>query len=710
MTLSRRPRRLALLGPLMAVALWLATGGTASAHAHLVQANPAPDSVVSRTPSVASFIFDEPLNPTLTRVRVTDSAGHPATAATGSLAPGHGGEEWLLPLPPLRPDTYSVVWTSESASDGHVMSSFYTFRVAAHGAVTYPGANAAMTGMAGVGAAGASGPAIDGGMIAITIFSWLGLMAQALWLGALVVELAVLAPARRRSDSADARLAWAAAPRLWRLARGAPPLLVATLLGQVVSLAVAGTGGDWGRALALATLGGILSSQNGSLVIARLGLLLIIMRLTGRVAAPAFARTPARSWHKTWGASRALGIIAAAPRLPRPTWEAARLPVVALAVAYMLLAAFAGHATHVAPALVVQSCVVDWLHLVCTAAWAGGMAALAYGVLPLRHALAPEERAPAILPLLDRFSPVAYISVGILALSGVYSAAQHLDAPSMLHSTVYGQLLLVKLGLVGLLVVLSGSHVIGLRPRIARLQSRASASPALESATRDVAAVHEGLHALASRLRLEAWVGAAILLVTALMGQTLPADAAPSPRALMVATPTMSLAPSAITGTATTGDLRGRLTIAPPMVGAATFTLRVWEHGRPLTGDTGAAIVHLSPAGQPSMRAVVDMDARGARFSARGSIAMTGVWRADVLVRTATAPDYRTLTFTFTVGPNARILPLGRVQPARARAVLAADSGYPVGPPTLPLPVDTGRLVGMLGPPTLPHAQDTQLP
>ncbi len=705
-TLARHPRCLALLGPLLAVVLWLATGGTVSAHAHLVQANPAPDSVVSRTPSVASFIFDEPLNPTLTRVSVTDSAGHPVTTATGSLAPGHDGEEWLLPLPPLRPDTYSVVWTSESAGDGHVMSSFYTFRVAAHGAATHPGAvDAAMTGMAGVGATGASGPAIDGGMIAITFFSWLGLMAQALWLGALVVELAVLAPARRKSDTAEARLAWAAAPRLWRLARGAPPLLAATLLGQVVSLAVAGTGGDWGRALAPATLGGILGSQNGSLVIARLGLLLIIMRLTRRVAAPAFARPAPRSWPATWRSAPALGIIAAPPRLPRLTWEAARLPVAALAVAYMLLAAFAGHATHVAPALVVQSCVVDWLHLVCTAAWAGGMAALAYGVLPLRHALAPEERAPAILPLLDRFSPVAYISVGILALSGVYSAAQHLDAPSMLHSTVYGQLLLVKLGLVGLLVVMSGSHVIGLRPRIARLQSRASASPALESATRDVAAVHEGLHALASRLRLEAWVGAAILLVTALMGQTLPADAAPSPRTPMMTPPAASHAPAAITGTATTGDLRGRLTIAPPMVGATAFTLRAWEHGRPLTGDTGAAIVHLAPAVQPSMRAVVDMDARGARFSARGSIAMRGVWRADVLVRTATVNDYRTLAFAFTVGPNARILPLGRVQPARARAVLTADSGYPVGPPTLPLPVDTGRLVGTLGPPTLPHAQ-----
>jgi len=701
MTSSRRPRRLALAGPLIAIALWLTTAGTASAHAHLVQANPAPDSAVGRTPSVALFVFDEPLNPTLTRVRVTDRAGHPVTASTGNLAPGHGGEEWLLPLPPLRPGTYSVVWTSESASDGHVMSSFYTFRVVARGAATHPGAvDAAMTGMAG--ASGAAGPSIDGGMIAITLFSWLGLMAQALWLGALVVELAVLAPARRRSDSAEARLAWTAAPRLWLLARGAPPLLAATLLGQVVSLAVAGTGGDWGRALAPATLGGILGSQNGSLVIARLGLLLIAMRLAGRVVAPASARTGTRPWPQTWRPSPALGIIAAPPQLPRLTWEAARLPITALAAAYMLLAAFAGHATHVAPALVWQSCLVDWLHLVCTAAWAGGMAALAYGVLPSRHALAPEERAPAILPLLDRFSPVAYIAVAILALSGAYSAAQHLDAPSMLYGAVYGQLLVVKLGLVGLLVVMSGAHVVGLRPRIARLQARASARSPLEGVTRDVAAVHEGLCALAARLRLEAWVGAAILLVTALMGQTLPADATPNPRAPMGAASTVSHEPTAITGAAATGDLRGQLTIAPPTVGGTAFTLRVWEHGRPITEDSGAAVVHLAPAAQPSMRAVFDMDAHGARFSARGSIAMPGVWRADVLVRTATVNDYRTLTFTFTVGPSARMLLPEQGRPASQRpSHMVHRTDKTQSSPS----IHNGSLpaLAQLGPPTLPQ-------
>ena len=104
-----------------AAALWLLVPSVASAHAHLVQADPAPDSVIARAPTGASFLFDEPLNPALTRVRIADAAGRQVTTGTGDLASGHHGELWELRLPQLPAGTYSVFWTSESATDGHVM-------------------------------------------------------------------------------------------------------------------------------------------------------------------------------------------------------------------------------------------------------------------------------------------------------------------------------------------------------------------------------------------------------------------------------------------------------------------------------------------------------------------------------------------------------------------------------------------------------------
>ena len=644
----RRPRRL-LVGIILAAALWVLLPSVASAHAHLVQADPAPGGVIARVPAVASFLFDEPLNPALTRVHLVDAAGRAVHTPRGYLAAGHGGELWRLPLPHLAAGTYSVFWTSESATDGHVMSSYYTFRVAASGAGSAMGAvHGAAAGAMGSG----NTTLLDIGADAATtaLFIWLGQMAQALWMGALIVELAVLARSRRSAIAQEAELARAATRRVWLLGVGALVGMLASLAGELLCLAAQGTGGDWSQALAPATLGGILSSQNGQFMAARFALLLGALGFSRQVKAPAYsAAGRILAWPER-AASRptqAVGIVA--PAFIRPQWEAARLVLLGLAGVYMLLVALSGHAANVNPLWFSAS--VDWVHLVCTAAWVGGIAALAYGVVPFRHALAPEERAPAVLTLLDRFSPVAYLAVGALALSGLVTALSHLHTVAAVTGTTYGHLLTLKSALVGVLIVLSASHVRGLRPLIARAHRQMSAH------TRAAAAMHEGLATLAGRLRVEAGIGALVLLCTALMSQTLPATtAAASTRAMTspasssgAATPAAS-----ISGTAVRGDLRVRLTIAPPAVGTATFTLRVWEAGQPVSVDTGAVLVHLSPAAQPLVRANLAAAAQGARFSARGSLGLTGTWRADVLVRTVRVNDYRTIPFTFTVGPGAR--------------------------------------------------------
>src|SRR5260370_31852377 len=123
---TRVPRRCILDGVLLSLVLWPLAPGVASAHAHLVQANPAPQSVIAHAPAVASFIFDEPVNPTLTQVRIVDASGRQITTGGGHLAANRDGQTWLLQLPPMRAGTYSGFWTAESATDGHVLSSFYT--------------------------------------------------------------------------------------------------------------------------------------------------------------------------------------------------------------------------------------------------------------------------------------------------------------------------------------------------------------------------------------------------------------------------------------------------------------------------------------------------------------------------------------------------------------------------------------------------------
>jgi putative copper export protein len=200
------------------------------------------------------------------------------------------------------------------------------------------------------------------------LFTWLGFLGQALWPGALVVELVVLAPGRRARETPRARLAWAAAPRLCWTVRGALTLTVGAFLGEIASLAVQVAGGDWAAALAPGTLRGLFSSQNGHLLLARLVLVLAVFLFASRLSAPAAAPLPLSSQGRARRTPQALGLVAPVPLMLR--WEVGRVFLALGASAYLILVALSGHAANVAPGWL--SYPIDWLHLVYTAAWVVG--------------------------------------------------------------------------------------------------------------------------------------------------------------------------------------------------------------------------------------------------------------------------------------------------------------------------------------------------
>ncbi|MEU9007665.1 CopD family protein, partial [Streptomyces sp. NPDC048551] len=86
---------------------------------------------------------------------------------------------------------------------------------------------------------------------------------------------------------------------------------------------------------------------------------------------------------------------------------------------------------------------VDVLHLLAVAAWLGGLVAL----LVALHKVPDIEREAV-----RRFSRVAFISVLVLAATGIYQSWRQLGSWSALTDTSYGQLLLIKVGLVAVLI------------------------------------------------------------------------------------------------------------------------------------------------------------------------------------------------------------------------------------------------------------------
>lgn len=86
---------------------------------------------------------------------------------------------------------------------------------------------------------------------------------------------------------------------------------------------------------------------------------------------------------------------------------------------------------------------VDVLHLLAVAAWLGGLAALLVALYRTSSVEAVAVR---------RFSRVAFVSVVVLAATGLYQSWRQVGSWSALTGTSYGQLLLVKIGLVVVLV------------------------------------------------------------------------------------------------------------------------------------------------------------------------------------------------------------------------------------------------------------------
>ncbi|HET7806321.1 MAG TPA: copper homeostasis periplasmic binding protein CopC [Pseudolabrys sp.] len=99
----------------------------AFAHAQLDHANPAVGSTVEQPPKEVSLWFTEALEAKFSTIEVLDGQGRPVQAGPASLAPDNTAQ-LRVPLKPLPPGTYKVIWRVLSV-DTHRTQGDFTFRV-----------------------------------------------------------------------------------------------------------------------------------------------------------------------------------------------------------------------------------------------------------------------------------------------------------------------------------------------------------------------------------------------------------------------------------------------------------------------------------------------------------------------------------------------------------------------------------------------------
>ena len=112
----------------LAISLQLISPAPVLAHASLVRAEPAPNSVLDQPPSQVVCWFAEAVEPGYSEIKVVDSHGtqvdnrdSPRRSTRSHFHDGY--------LPTLPMGIYSVVYSTVSAADGHSLRDSYIFAV-----------------------------------------------------------------------------------------------------------------------------------------------------------------------------------------------------------------------------------------------------------------------------------------------------------------------------------------------------------------------------------------------------------------------------------------------------------------------------------------------------------------------------------------------------------------------------------------------------
>ncbi|MFE7413241.1 copper resistance CopC/CopD family protein [Streptomyces laurentii] len=379
----------ALLGTL------LATAGPASAHAALTGSDPQDGAVVATAPKEVNLTFSEQVAMSDDSLRVLDPAGKRVdTGEIRDLCSNSTVRYGVALLPGLPDGTYTVAWQTVSA-DSHPISGAFTFSVGAPSktAVSLPDT------------------AVGGGLVGALY----GIARYLAYAGFVVLV----------GGGAFVLACWPAGaavrPVQKLVVRGWLTLTAATLALLLLRYPYTRTG-ELADVFDLGGLRAVLETKTGAALSSRL-LLLGAAALFVAVLFGAYARRREEADHRDLTFGLALGGTVVAAGVAG-TW------------------ALAEHAsTGLQPGIAMP---VDILHLLAVAVWLGGLATL----------LVALHRAPAALgrTAVERYSTLAFGAVVVLAATGIYQSWRQVGTWSALTGTRYGQLLLVKAGLVAVLL------------------------------------------------------------------------------------------------------------------------------------------------------------------------------------------------------------------------------------------------------------------
>lgn len=380
---------------------------SASAHARLTKSTPAANARLTVVPAMIRLWYSEAPEIALTRVSLTDSAGHVIKVSAVECDESKLAVHVAI-AGTLSPGRYTVGWKT-AASDGHPSQGTFVFFIvrdpkrAAAPEEDEPSANTPVY----IGARAVSFAA------ALAV------------IGTITFRLFVLDTAALDAIATE-RFATAAA-----------------------------------RAGVIAALVLVIAA------LARLYLQSAMMRGADESMTSVMATTALHTrWGTTWivhvAASAALALaFLMVGRAGRGAWWGAALFGLVLAATY----SFAGHAG-AAEHLPMIAVGADTLHVLSAAGWLGSLLLVVIVGLSGVSASVDVERSVTVRALVEAFSPVALTCAGLVVASGAVSAWLRLESVAALWTSTYGRVLLVKLGALAGVIATGAYNWRFVRPRL----------------------------------------------------------------------------------------------------------------------------------------------------------------------------------------------------------------------------------------------------
>ncbi|MDR7484666.1 MAG: copper resistance protein CopC [Armatimonadota bacterium] len=591
----------------------------AGAHGVLQRSSPAPNSTPDAAPRQVDLWFTEPVDPAFSSATVVDPFGN---RVSGDVTVTADGRQMTVPLRDLPGGFYTVRWRVLSAVDGHTTGGAFVFAVGIPGR----GIPARLTAAAGESEAPHPG---------LVVIRWIGYLAVTLLAGAVLFAALILEPGLRRLDPPQAvRLGPPALVRLRMVQTGAAVVVLASAASEVALRAALVLDVSPGRAIAGGHLAQMLWGTNPGwsalLRAACAALLLLPSSPPGRILRAAglvwivvvtiisvMFGGPAglsQSSHlalvvlvaTVYGLASVLAAILLphVPDLRVPEFRWVHQVAASGALAGLTVAS---HAWGVGALAVVM----DWIHLMAAAVWIGGLACLLVVLLG-----APPDRPELSRALVPRFSAAALVCLGLLVVTGAYSAWLHIPGLRAFVTTDYGRALLLKIVLVVPLAGLGALNRFLLRPRIEQMIA-GDVAPLLVRFLRIVGG--------------ETALAAAVLLVVTVLTVLPPA------RVTLATRP----AASALRMAGSAGEIHLTMLIDPALPGPNRIEVTLTgRDGRPLATD-GRVLVRLMKLDEELPPTMVTLEPRTQGvYGARDPVPLpVGWWEAEVLVRRRGMPE-----------------------------------------------------------------------